>query len=222
MEWVSLLLGEQVKVEDGVVRVDWDSANAYKTDEPTCTNHTVTVAAITVNDWLEQEHRDQLAALLPRLIRAVDPEDFQAAYRVQRRLRLWLLDRALAATEGELSEAGRALLEAVREAARLGVSGFEELNSTRELARRLASVRKASERDLLLHEHWDSLAGDGLLDRVLLDLKQTGDPRDALRFLEDLLDQLDKAKAEEGLLGDDPEPLYLSDEEMARVVEELS
>lgn len=230
MEWVSLIWARQVRVDGERVLVDWETANGYKSDTPTCTNTYVTHLAILTNDRVSQAQRDRLARLLPRLIRASDPlppalgwQGDDPAERVKLRLRLWMIERVLGSEgEGELTEVGRALLAGARDLVR----GTTNRDAVRDLAGAVLDHYRRGRRfpsdwsdwDWVVWEHWDASNVGDLLDKLT-----TGVQNDELvDLLEELLDRFDKARAEEGVLGDDPQPLYLTEDELGRVVRELS
>lgn len=200
MEWVSLIaFGGVRKHEAGFFDVDWGFA--LKTDGPSCTNQVVTDVAITLNDLLSQTQRDRLARLLPRLVRAGRRGDVLQQMRTESRLVLWLVRRALELTGYEPSEREQSWLDQFTEYVR----GSRERLELPDIDT-YSPVHALYERDL-----------HPLLHTLLEDRHYDEDPS---RILEDLLDALDKAYAEEGLLApedEDPQAGYLSDEEIGEL-----
>lgn len=217
MEWVSLLQGWYVVVRRGSVRVDWSRAS--RTDRPTCTHPLVTQVAISINDGSDQEVRNQLARLLPRLLRAEGGEE------VTRGLRVWLLRRRLARLREEPTARGRELLELLVS----GGSG-EDLRAAAERVRAQYGLERWNYADTAIvvcaMSDVDGFPRSGYLileadANLIRDLVGSTPREERAELLEDLLNALDKLRAEAGTLGEDPEELYLSPEELAIVVETL-
>lgn len=226
MEWVSLLVGNQVELVGEHVVVRWSEANVHKTDHPMCTHPYVTQAAIDANDHTSQEARNRLALLIPRLTRAgYGSAEFEVQLRINRRLELYLLERFIDRFRqrgNPPSALGEELLESMREYARDLVPWDEVKRLRARLAGWLEGIRPGTADD-------DNYGADAYLvnyasledDPAMLMAALSGKGVGKVKFVEDLLTQLEKIKADEGLL-DDPTDLYLSEEELEAVASKLA
>lgn len=226
MEWVSLILGEHVELVDGEVVVDWEGSRYDKHDAPTCAHHLIRSVAVTVNDCGGQKIRDRLAGCIPGLLRSgsLPPELGDATDRLGWRLRLRMVEHLQRVVDEPVEEHHREALELARRRAGQTPETRAERgqDSTRIgiLSRRCREVRGVSLQDDLTV---GLLLGVDHLYTVLACLMMRGTPDlDPVELLEELMLELEKFKAEEGLLGGDPEPLYLEQEELDQLVETLS
>jgi hypothetical protein len=80
MEWVSIFTEavHAVTVTDGRVNVNWQMANQVKRSQPSCTVPWIANLIIHANDTLMPRDRQQLIALIPRLMHAHRPNDDDA------------------------------------------------------------------------------------------------------------------------------------------------
>lgn len=205
MEWVSMLS----TLDTGIL----------KTDQPRCTNATITAIAIGINDGLRDGPRQELKPLIPRLLRA---KRTSADDRIAKRLGLWaarqVMDKiklpaahvacsdALDLVEKMLS-GDRVTLEEQRAATEridrliIGLDVDAQWRAMRSVLRAVDPwTLNAPETSEAPVNAYEALASAEWASPVCSD-KDVG--QHAAQFLSDLLDQHEKAMAEEGVMLED-------------------
>lgn len=223
MEWVSLIRYGALKRDSADrLRVDWK--HGTKSDHPACTNRLVADAAISVNDALGDRDRGQLAHLIPRLLRAGRARDSITEFKISVRLLARLLRHAV--RSGSEGEGGVRYLDQIEQLVRGQVTGEEfDSNSLPYLRVRNSNLSLHKLRLLALRYAGGERSTELLRDlnyqiAVGFDCLAPEDVNPAI-WLSEVLDAHEKIRADEGELLWDPEDDYISDRDLAELVDKL-
>ncbi len=180
MEWVSIewMMRHGLTLEEA-----WAELN----DHPVCTDPLIYNAAQTVNDRLADEERQRLVPLIARLSRCHTPSDAMTARRVRVRVACWAERSVLDLID---DPDRRAFVLAAIETAEAWLRGEATEHDCLIVAAAAASPAP----------HTASYAVVAADAAVAADLAE----RDLVMWLDELLDQWEKACAEEGALADEP------------------
>jgi hypothetical protein len=165
---------------------------AHLTDRPDCTEPMIYRAAQVVNDWLADDERQRLVPLIDRLIAARPVADPVKARRCRVRVACWAARSVLDLVRPEDRDACEKAIATVEEWLR-GEATEQDCTAAAAAARVAAASTAYAAR---------AAASTANAARAAAYAARAAAERDLVLWLDELLDQWDKARAEEGVMVD--------------------